>query len=270
MEGQGPAPEGVDVTTPNVARMYDYYLGGKDNYAADRAAAEQVIAMVPEITAVAQANRGFLGRAVRHAAESGIRQFIDLGTGLPTQENVHEVAHRVAPDARVVYVDYDPVVIAHGEALLATTDNVRLLQGDLRRPDEILASPVLRALIDLDRPVAVLLAAILHFVPDEEEPYALVARLRDAMVPGSMLILSHGCADDQEVAEDEADIRDVYRSATSPILARSRAEIARFFDGFELEEPGLVPAADWRQVSADTPFTPNRSLLMAGVGRRVG
>ncbi|MFC3995704.1 SAM-dependent methyltransferase [Nocardiopsis sediminis] len=267
MDGQGPAPEGVDTSIPNVARMYDYYLGGKDNFAVDREAARKVVAMVPELPATVRGNRDFLGRAVRDAAEAGIRQFIDLGTGLPTRDNVHEVALEAAPGSRVVYVDYDPVVVAHGEALLATTPSVRIIEADLRRPREILDHPVVGALIDLDEPVAVLLAAILHFVPDSEDPHALVAQLRDAMAPGSRLIFSHGLSDPDR-PEATKGSREVYASATSPVSDRSRDEILRFLDGFEILPPGLVPAAAWYPGESRDQVPSGSDLIVAAVGRK--
>jgi O-methyltransferase involved in polyketide biosynthesis len=267
VDGQAPAPEGIDTSVPNVARMYDYYLGGKDNYAVDRAAAEKIMAMVPDLPATVRANRAFLGRAVRAAVADGVRQFVDLGTGLPTRDNVHEAALAAAPDARVVYVDYDPVVVAHGEALLATTASVRFLQADLREPERILAHPVLRSLIDLDQPVAVLLAAILHFVPDSDEPHRLVARLRDAMAPGSRIILSHGFSDPGRPEATEGS-KAVYRTATAPVADRSREEILAFFDGFDLMPPGLVPAADWNPADGETVYSAGKSLILAAVGRK--
>ena len=168
-------PPGIDVTIPSVARMYDYYLGGKDNFAADREAAGKIIAAVPSARDSARRNREFLGRAVRFAAESGIRQFLDIGAGLPTQENVHQVALRTAPDSRVVYVDNDPIVLVHGRALLADNRQTTVIQGDLHDPDAILNDPKLTAHLDLDRPMAVLLVAILHFIPDEDEATNIVA-----------------------------------------------------------------------------------------------
>jgi S-adenosyl methyltransferase len=180
------APTGVDASMPNFARVYDYLLGGKDNFPVDRATAEQALAVAPELRVMARENRAFLQRAVRFlVAEAGICQLLDIGTGLPTQGSVHEVAQQVAPDARVVYVDADPVVIAHSRAMLASSDKAAIIQADLRRPEELLDHPELRALIDLGEPVAVLLVAILHGVTDAEDPVGVVTRLRDAMAPGS-------------------------------------------------------------------------------------
>jgi len=224
--------------------MYDYYLGGKDNFPADRRAADEVLAIVPEVPALSEEGRAFLRRAVRYlAGEAGIRQFVDLGAGLPTQGNTHEVAQAVAPAARVVYVDNDPVVVTHGQALLAT-DNTVMVHADLREPDAILRHPLVRETIDFDQPVAVLLLSILHFIRDEEDPAGIVARFRDAIAAGSYLVLSHGSADVwPELAERVAR---VYARSTAPLVTRSRIEIEDLFEGFELVEPGLVRAGHWR------------------------
>src|SRR6266498_5592834 len=262
---QRPAPAGIDTSVPNGARIYDYMLGGKDHFQADEAAAEQMIAANPAAPRTARANRAFLGRAVRFLAEdAGIRQFLDLGTGLPTQQNVHEVAQAAAPDARVVYVDYDPVVVMHARALLATTDKVTVVQGDLRRPDEILAHPATRKLIDFEQPMAVLLVAILHFIADEEDPAGIVARLRDAMAPGSYLAISHATADfDPDRAVEAIKI---YKGATAPLVPRSRAQIERFFEGFELLDPGLVQLPQWRP-DAETRTPAYQVPIYGGIGR---
>jgi hypothetical protein len=184
-------PSGVDVSVPNVARIYDYLLGGKDNFAADREAAGLALRAVPQMRSLALENRRFMIRAVRFCARAGIRQFIDIGAGLPTQDNVHQVAQRADPGAHVVYADNDAVVVSHGRALLAEDRRTAVIQGDLLQPEEILDHPDLRALIDLDQPVALLLVALLHFIPVESGPDESVARLRDALPPGSYLIVSH-------------------------------------------------------------------------------
>ncbi|WP_268239731.1 SAM-dependent methyltransferase [Micromonospora yangpuensis] len=230
---------------PNVARMYDYFLGGCHNFAPDRAAADRVLEILPETRVAAQANRHFLHRAVRHAAQRGIRQFLDIGAGLPTQGNVHEIVRAVDPGARVVYVDNDEVAVAYAGELLTETDGVVVVRGDLRRPDELLAHPAVRATLDLTAPVAVLLAAVLHFVPDTDDPYGAVAGLRDACAPGSHLVLSHLTVDDvppDMVQQGEA----IYRSSSAPLVPRTHADTLRFFTGYDLVEPGLVWLADWR------------------------
>ncbi|MET7706046.1 SAM-dependent methyltransferase [Micromonospora sp. NPDC005413] len=238
-----PAPDVT--TTPNVARMYDYFLGGSHNFAADRAAAERVLEIFPETGVAAQTNRQFLRRAVRYAAEQGVRQYLDIGAGLPTQDSVHEVVQAVAPDARVVYVDYDEVAVAYGRRLLTGVPGTAVVQGDLRRPDDLLAHPDVRATLDLDRPVAVLLLAVLHFVSDDDDPWAAVAKLRDATVPGSHLVLSHLTLDGipPELAERG---QAVYRNSSAPLVPRTHAEASRFFNGYDLVEPGLVATTRWR------------------------
>jgi hypothetical protein len=257
---------GIDASTPNPARIYDYLLGGKDNYPADRDAAEAILGVAPQARQGAKENRAFLQRAVRSlAAEAGIRQFLDIGTGLPTQGNVHQVAHEVAPDARVVYVDNDPVVHAHANALLADHITTIAVLADLREPDAILGDSRVRAVLDFTRPVAVLLVAVLHFIRDEEDPVRIVARLRDAMAPDSFLVVSHATADfHPDVA---AKVTDVYQQASAPLVLRSRSQIARFFGGFDLLAPGLVQPVEWRPDAAG-PFGPSAGGFYSGVGRR--
>ena len=258
---------GVDANTPNVARIYDYWLGGKDNFAADRTAAERLSEIVPEARAAARANREFLSRAVRFLAEAGIRQFIDLGTGLPTQANVHEVAHQVDPGARVVYVDYDPVVIVHGQALLQADDATVMIDADVREPEKILEHHELRAMIDFDEPVAVLMVGIMHFITDAEDPYRIVARFRDAMVPGGYVAICHVTGDPRPSAV--APVTEVYNETTSPMTPRSRDQVLRLFGGFDLVEPGLVYAPEWRaEWTGEQAADPVTSFVFAGVGRK--
>lgn len=251
MTGFEDVPPGVDPTTASPARLYDYYLGGKDNYAVDREAAEKIRASMPELQDAAWANRGFLQRAVRWlATERGIRQFLDIGAGLPTQNNTHQVAQAVDPDARVVYVDNDPLVLTHARALLAGTQNPAVITADLRDPDGILHNPDLRAVIDFDQPVGLLLVAVVHFVADEANPRGLISRYLETLAPGSYLALSHITGDRQPPQAIEA-IRSVYANATANIHLRSRDEIAEFFGGLELVPPyqGAAPAmkyvGDW-------------------------
>jgi hypothetical protein len=267
------APRGVDATVPNVARIYDYLLGGKENFAADRAAAEQFLAVIPDIAAIAADNRAFLGRAVRYlAAEAGIRQFLDLGGGLPTRSNVHEIAQEVSPDARVVYVDYDPVVIRHGEALLAKGRDVAMAHADLTEPATVLAHPEVRRVLDLSEPLAVICTAALYFVPDEAHPHAAIAEYRDRAAAGSYLVISHassyvpGEAPDDEV-EAAGEVTGVYQQASAQLHLRSLTDIQRFFDGFELVEPGVVWMSLWRPVPGVRPAGRVESLY-AGVGRK--
>ena len=240
------AARGLDVTVPNVARIYDYILGGKDNFDADRAAAAQILAVIPGGSGPARMNRAFLGRVVHFlAAERGIRQFLDIGSGLPTASNVHEIAQAADPDARVVYVDSDPVVVLHAQAILEDrAKGVAAVRGDLRDPDGIIASPAVRELIDFSQPVAVLLFAVLHFVQDADDPRALLARFADVMAPGSALALSH--ITDENIDEEAARAgRAVYQSASAPIMPRSRAQIEGLFDGLDLLPPGVVGISHW-------------------------
>jgi hypothetical protein len=254
---------------PTPARMYDYYLGGKDNFAVDREAAEQVLKAAPEVRILARENRAFLGRAVRFlTAEAGIRQFIDVGTGLPTQGNVHEIAQSIAPDARVVYIDNDPIVRAHAKALLAGDGTTAVVEADMREPQAILGHPDLRRLIDFDAPVAVLFMSVLHFVTDEEDPYGMVAAFRDASAPGSHLALSHITAPEKNADAAEA-AADVYKAkATSPAILRSRKEIRALFDGYDLVEPDLVYLPQWRPENPVDARDAESVWMLAGVGRK--
>jgi hypothetical protein len=254
----------VSSGVPNVARIYDALLGGKDNYAVDRAAADAIIRQVPDARKAAHDNRRFLRRAVRFlAAEAGIRQFLDIGTGLPTKGPVHEVAQGICPDAHVVYVDYDPVVVTHAKALLANhNDTVIAIRGDLRSPQDILDDPELRELIDFDQPVAVLMIAILHFIVDEEDPYGLVSQFKSAMPPGSYLAVSHATSDNLS-GKDKEEVQAVYDDATSRATPRSLAEIRKFFDGLAITEPGVVDISAWRSKSHTA-----RALFYGGIGRK--
>jgi S-adenosyl methyltransferase len=228
------APGTVSANIPNVARIYDYMLGGKDNFPADRDAAEQILVAFPEARDGVRENRAFLRNVVRYlAGEVGIRQFLDIGAGLPTQQNVHQVAQEAATDARVVYVDNDPVVCVHGRVLLADTDAVAMVEADLREPERILTDPATQRLIDFSQPVAVLLVAILHFIADADDPYAVVARLRDAMAPGSYLVIAH-MLDAEQRRADADQLRRVYSRSSAGVIPRTLDEIMRFFDGLEM------------------------------------
>jgi hypothetical protein len=255
-EQRSPADLRPDV--PHPARMYDYYLGGKDNFPADRAAAEKVMALSPMVKHSAMANRAFLGRAVRYLAEQGVKQFLDIGTGIPTAGNTHEVAQQIHPDARVAYLDNDPIVLVHSRALLAGASHgtATVVQADLRDPAAILADPQIRELLDLGRPVALLLFAILHFVDEKSDPYGVVRTLVDALPSGSYLALSHGTADFVS-PEDARKGPAVYRTATEQLTLRSKDQVARFLDGLELVEPGIVTVPLWRpdQPERDTDAT---------------
>jgi hypothetical protein len=236
----------IDTTTPHPARMYNAYLGGKDNYPGDRAAVRQVLRQFPEVRAIARANRAFLQRAVRYLTEeAGIRQIIDIGTGIPGPGNVHQVAGQVAPQTRVVYVDNDPIVHVHANALLTGTGTTGIVLADARDPGAILAHPTVTELIDFTQPVALLLVAITHFLTDRDDPAGIIATLRDALAPGSFLALSHGTADFHPPGT-AAHAAAVYDRAAAPLVLRTRAQVTAFFDGFDLVEPGLVQAPLWR------------------------
>jgi hypothetical protein len=238
-------PAEIDTSVAHPARVYDYWLDGKTNFAADRKAAEEVIAVQPGIRAGVRANRAFLGRSVRFlTADAGIRQFLDIGTGIPTASNTHEVAQAIAPESRVVYADNDPIVLAHARALLTSTRGVTAyIDADLRDTDTILGTA--RKTLDFSQPVAVILLLIMQFIPDSDDPYGLVARLLSAVAPGSYLVLSQPASDLDASAGARAVQRYNERVAT-PQTHRTRAEISRFFDGLDMLEPGLVPLNRWR------------------------
>jgi hypothetical protein len=258
---------GVDPTKPNIARVYDYWLGGHHNLVADRELAEAMATLDPWIPAACKANRAFLGRAVRYLAGQGIRQFLDIGSGIPTAGNVHEVAQLAAPDARVVYVDRDPVAVATGRKLLAGNDRATVIQADIRDPGAILADPATARLIDFGEPTAILLVAVLHFVLDADDPYRIVSHLRDAAAPGSYLVLSHVTSQDNETRAAAAGR--IYNSRAADGQARSREQITGLFGGWELAEPGLVYAPQWRPSSPDdVPDHPERFWFLAGVARK--
>ncbi|MGW1209451.1 SAM-dependent methyltransferase [Streptomyces sp. NPDC002499] len=263
-------PEDATPNKASVARMYDAMLGGEHNFAIDREAVAAFTAIDPQVRTLARANRAFLGRAVRFLIASGVRQFIDLGSGIPTQGNVHEVAQAADPDSRVVYVDNDPVAVAHSAALLADNPGADILDADIRRPADILAAPQVRKLIDLDQPVAVLMITILHFVTPEENPAGLVAAFRDALPEQGWLALTHATNEDRP--DTAAAVGQLYKAkATSPVTARSRDEIQHLFDGFDLVQPGLVHVPLWRPDPEDEiPENPSEYWVYAGVGRKRG
>jgi SAM-dependent methyltransferase len=258
-------PPTFDTSRPSPARMYDFFLGGTDNFAIDRQAGTTVNAALGDVVThdIVWENRRFLQRAVRFMAESGIDQFVDLGTGLPTQGNVHEIAQEVNPGARVVYVDYDPIVLAHGRALLADNDTTTVITADLRDPDAVLNHPDMGSFIDFGRPVAILSVAVLHFIPDSDDPFGIVRRFRSTMTPGSYLVLSH-LTTSGPPAEEVDQVVEVYKNATSPIVFRSREVIGSFFTETELIDPGLVRPWQWRPDGTDGPRT---DWLYAAVGR---
>jgi hypothetical protein len=265
--GNKPGPLPFDTTKAHQARGYDYLLGGKDNYAADRAATDAWLKIDPGMAFTARANRAFLGRAVRFfAAEAGIRQFLDIGTGIPTAGNTHQVAQEVAPESRVVYVDYDPIVLAHAHALLDSHESgaTEYVNADLRDTSTVLRQA--EQLLDFTKPVAVTLVSILHAIPDADDPHAVVAKLLDAVPSGSYLAISHIGSElyQAQTLQDLADIAD--RMAQQHFTWRTREQVARFFEGTDLVDPGLVRVEEWRPAagSADT----GRSSFWCAVGRK--
>jgi O-methyltransferase involved in polyketide biosynthesis len=258
-------PDGVDVTRPSIARIYDYLLYGKDNFAVDRAAAEKLMESRLDPRRLSLANRAFLYRAVRFLARQGVAQYLDLGSGLPTSPSVHEVARDVIPGARVAYVDHDPIVVRHNDALLATRDGVTTIRGDIRDPDTILADEALAACIDFRQPVAVLLLSVLHFISLEEDAPGIVARFRERMAPGSYLAVSVGTSDGAD-PEMLAEATQTYAGARMPFTLRSRAQIMDLFAGFDLVEPGLVSLPEWRP-EFNTDRTPLKGPTVGAVAQ---
>lgn len=261
------APESIDLDRPNAARVYDYLLGGAANFEQDRAFAEKVLAVLPEARSAARLNRAFLRRAVRFCVDSGIRQFIDVGSGIPTAGNVHEIAQALAPESRVLYVDSEPVAVTHSELILRGNDNADAIRADLTNPESILLSEAAQRLIDFSLPVAVLMVSVLHFIPDSTEPHHAVARYVDAMAPGSFLVLSHAV---QRTTDSAVAAGELYDRSASPGVGRSVDEITAFFTGTELVEPGLLWTPQWRPESPeDVGENPEASLVLAGVGRKL-
>jgi hypothetical protein len=249
--------------------MYDYFLGGGHNFAIDREAAEQLFKLYPDLPLVSRANRALLRRAVRFLVDAGVSQFLDIGSGIPTAGNVHEVAQRANPDARVVYVDVEPIAVAHSQAILHDVPNTLAVLGDARRPEEVINHPEVRRQLDWTQPMGILLLAVLHFVPDDAEAAHIVRSLLEAMPSGSYLVMTH--ATTEQIDESgRRKVEQLYQQATSPFHFRTRAQIAQLFDGLELVEPGLVYLPLWRPESEDDLLVdqPARSNGYAAVGRK--
>jgi hypothetical protein len=267
----GWVPPGTDTSKANIARVYDWALGGTHNFRADQDAARALISVEPKIRAMARANRAFLGRAVRFLArDAGIRQFLDIGSGIPTGHNVHQVAQETAPGSRVVYVDNDDVAVGHSKLMLDGNPDAAVIQADLRDPASILDNTETRHLIDFTQPVGLLLVAVLHLIPDDEHPQQIVTALRAALAPGSYLVISHSCRDTRPAVT--AAFQAVYNSRIAAQAAiRTHEQIIGFFDGFTLIQPGLVWAPEWRPDSpGDVPEEPANYWMKAGVGRYNG
>ena len=263
MERPDWAPADLDLTRPNAARVYDYMLGGAHNFAVDREAANRALAVMPDAAIQAQANRAFMHRAVRYLTDAGIGQFLDIGSGIPTVGNVHEIA----PQARVAYVDIEPVAVEHSQLILAGHRNTTAVQADARQPRAILAHPQVRALLDFDQPVALLIIAMLHYLNDADQPHRIVAEFRDRLCPGSYLVIAH--ITDEGRREPWATLLEMSQRTASPVTPRSRAQITGFFDGFELVDPGVVWAPQWRPDHSEPIEQPELSNNYVGLGRTV-
>jgi hypothetical protein len=257
-------------TVPSIARMYDYFLGGHHNFPVDREAAERVAALYPDLPLVLQANRAFLRRVVTYVVTHGVEQILDLGSGIPTVGNVHQVVESLNLTAQVVYVDIDPVAVTHSSALLSDKPNATAVAADALKPRELLDNPDVLQLISLDRPLAVLLIAFLHFVTDDSLALQVVRTLRDAIPSGSYIALSHMVPAESHTVEAQTKAADVYSQTTAPIVARTPEQISRFFEGLELVPPGLVPLPLWHPETPDDLFldTPWRSSMVGGIGRK--
>lgn len=266
--GDGDDPPLIDTSVANPARVWNYWLGGKDNFAADREAAERVLEVLPSMPLLARLARRQLIDAVQQLTDNyGIRQFLDIGAGLPTADNVHEVAQRAAPASRVVYVDKDPVVIRHAQALLTSSAEGRTdyVQSDLRDVSTILAGAA--RTLDFTRPIAILLIGVLHFIPDADDPYGIVAQLMDAVPSGSFLVIGHGASDIHPEAAAEM-MRRYNDMASAPIMLRSREQVSRFFDRLDMIGPGLVPLSEWRQSDQVDAGVASGLLGYCGIGRK--
>ncbi|GIH17742.1 SAM-dependent methyltransferase [Rugosimonospora africana] len=254
------------------ARMYDYYLGGFHNFRADQEAAERVLDQFPHLTSVARVNRAFLGRAVRYMVDCGIRQFLDVGSGIPTAGNVHEIAQAAAPEARVTYVDIDPVAVAESLEILEGNGRATAIRADMRHPETILAHKSVRELLDFDQPIGLLLAAVLHFVPEDDTAYGLVRQLLDALPPGSYMAVSHIASESFVPSDRYSAATAVYQQQTStPVDSRSKPDVERFFAGIDLVEPGVVWGNEWRPAPGDPEIKdddPLKKGVWAGVGHK--
>lgn len=260
-------PPDIDTSVAHTARVYDYWLGGKDNFAADRALGDAMVQAIPTLPAMARANRDFLGRAVRYlVTEVGIRQFLDIGTGIPTAGNVHEIAQQVAPESRVLYVDHDPIVQSHAQALMTSTSQGRteFVLAEFSEPESILADPALAKTLDLEEPVALMLVAILMYFHDSDGVHDWVQTLVDALPSGSHVVVTHPTADFDPKAVSGAVAAATHAGIT--LVPRSKAEIERFFTGLEIVDPGVVPVLAWHP--DDVPKDPNAAYYWAGVARK--
>jgi hypothetical protein len=269
MERPAWAPAGIDVDRPSIARVYDCSLGGFHNFTSDRQLVDKMREMMPEALLMARANRAFLTRAVRFCLQAGVRQFLDIGSGIPTSGNVHEVARQIDPGSRVVYVDSDPVAVAHSQAILGADDKAAMIEADLREPKRILQDPAVRRLINFDEPLALMMVAVLHFIRDEEDPAGMIDQFAEPLAAGSYLILSHGTADGPPQAQMNR-VTDLYRRSVADPTMRSRDDVVALFGGFELIPPGVTWPDQWVQSEEDAPRPGAEPLCgyYAGVGRK--
>ncbi|HEX6345175.1 SAM-dependent methyltransferase [Umezawaea sp.] len=263
-------PQSIDVSAPSMARTYDFLLGGAHNFAVDRDLAAHVERVMPDARSAARVNRAFLGRAVRFMTDRGIKQFLDIGSGIPTVANVHEVAQAVDPECRVVYVDKDPIAVAHSELMLADNDRATMVHADMRDPRSILDHPETRALLDFDQPVGVLMLMMLHWVPDSDDPWELVARYRDALAPGSHLAITHVTADGQDERLSEVTGLIQQSRSADQLTERPHDRVSALFGDFDLVEPGLVGCAAWRPTGRGdvSDSSAMNTVIYAGVGRK--
>jgi SAM-dependent methyltransferase len=264
------APSDVDLERPSISRIWDWFLGGSHNFAVDREVAKKTLELMPEGPMMARINRAFLSRAVRWCVSAGVTQFLDIGSGIPTAGNVHQIVQRINPAARVVYVDIDPVAVTHTRLLLGDDERVAAAYGDLRQPGLILNAPEVHRTLDLDQPVALVLVAILHFISAADDPMSILARLRSVLAPGSHLVLAHGSKDTDGMPREHLEAaRKNYERTVASVTLRSRSEIEALFTGFELVEPGVVWLPDWHPDDAEPAQQQMPRAGYGGVGRKL-
>jgi SAM-dependent methyltransferase len=264
------APSDVDIDRPSISRIWDWFLGGSHNFAVDREVAKKTLELMPEGPMMARINRAFLARAVRWCVSAGVTQFLDIGSGIPTAGNVHEIAQHANPACRVVYVDIDPVAVTHTRLLLGEDERVAAIYGDMRRPETILDAPELPRILDLTQPVALVLVALLHFISDADDPIGILSRFRSVLPPGSCLVLAHGSRNTDGMPRQHLEAaKENYERAVAQVSLRSRVEIEALFTGFELVEPGVVWLADWHPDEPEAGGPPRPKAGYGGVGRKL-
>lgn len=267
MERPAWANPDIDIDKPSASRIYDVHLGGSHNFQVDRDAAKKIVQFMPELPEILRANRSYLRRAVHYLTGQGITQFLDLGSGIPTVGNVHEIAWQTNPDCKIVYVDVDPVAVAHSRGILGGSDRATAVHGDLRRPKDVLEDPETQRLLDFSQPIAVLMVAVLHFVPDSDDPLGIIRQYLDAVVPGSYLAISHASLQGSSPKRAE-DATQQFRRSVTDFSMRTRSEITDLFAGLEMVEPGVVYLTEWRPDAGNEVSSPERMSTFAGVGRK--